>query len=59
MPVYQIKWCCIALNVFLPTHMSRRKFSNPLIDISKLQNDQLLKAKSLLSTLEKKFHELH
>lgn len=59
MPVYQIKWCCIALNVFLPTHLSRRKFSNPLIDISKLQNDQLSKAKSLLSTLEKKFHELH
>ena len=59
LPIYQIKWCCIVLNIFLPTHLNRRLFSNPLIDIQQLQNEQLLIAQSLLSLLEKKFHELH
>ena len=54
LPVYKIKWCCIALNVYLPAHLSRRQFSNPLIDIASLQTDQLSKAQTILSNLQKK-----
>jgi thiamine kinase-like enzyme len=57
--VYKIKWCCIALNVYLPTHLSRRQFSNPLSDIPGLQADQLSKAKTILSNLQKKSYEIH
>jgi thiamine kinase-like enzyme len=59
LPVYKIKWCCIALNVYLPAHLSRRQFSNPLLDVSGLQSDQLSKAKTILSNLQKKSYELH
>ena len=59
LPVYKIKWCCIALNVYLPAHLSRRQFSNPLIDIVGLQTDQLSKAKTILLNLQKKNYELH
>ena len=59
MPAYQIKWCCIALNVFLPAHLSRRQFSNPLLDVSSLKAEQLAKAKTLLTKLQKKNYELH
>jgi hypothetical protein len=27
-PLYQVKWCCILLNEFLPTAVERRKFSD-------------------------------
>lgn len=46
--VYQIKWCCIALNVFIPVHLQRRRFANPDLDIAVLKNAQLAKAKTLL-----------
>ena len=59
MPVYQIKWCCIALNVFLPAHLSRRQFSSPLLDVSILKAEQLAKAQILLTKLQKKNYELH
>ena len=59
MPVYQIKWCCIALNVFLPAHLSRRQFSSPLLDVSSLKAEQLAKAKILLTKLQKKNYELY
>lgn len=59
MPVYQIKWCCIALNVFLPAHLSRRQFSSPSLDVSILQAEQLAKAKILFTKLQKKSYELH
>jgi hypothetical protein len=59
MPVYQIKWCCIALNVFLPAHLSRRQFSSPLLDVSSLKAEQLAKAKILLTKLQNKNYELH
>lgn len=29
-PLFQIKWCCILLNDFLPIAASRRQFSNPI-----------------------------
>ncbi len=46
-PVYQVKWCCIALNVFVPTHMARRKFANPDLDVSSAKRVQLAKATHL------------
>jgi hypothetical protein len=43
-PVYRVKWCCIALNVFLPTNIARRQFANPNLDVSTLKRAQLAKA---------------
>lgn len=50
-PVYQVKWCCIALNVFLPTHLARRQFANPGMDTGLLQRQQVAKAQSILQSL--------
>ena len=58
-PVYQIKWCCIALNVFLPVHMARRKFANLGLDEVKLKQEQLVKAKKILQTIQGPCHGLH
>jgi Phosphotransferase enzyme family len=57
-PVYQIKWCCIALNVFLPVHLARRQFSNPTLDIVALKRAQIAKAKNLLKSLHRLHHGL-
>ena len=51
-PVYGIKWCCIALNVFHPIHLARRRFANPGLDEQELKRNQLGKAARLLDTLE-------
>lgn len=50
--VYQVKWCCIALNVFLPAHLNRRRFANPNLDVNDIKKDQLAKAGSLIQNLE-------
>jgi hypothetical protein len=50
-PVYQVKWCCIALNVFLPHHLARRKFANGQMDVSLLQRAQLNKVERLMKSL--------
>ena len=44
LPVYQTKWCCIMLNDFLPSGSQRRLFSNPGLDDSRRQKEQLEKA---------------
>jgi hypothetical protein len=49
-PVYQVKWCCIALNIFLPVHLARRKFANPYLDVFDLKRSQLSKAQSIIQT---------
>jgi hypothetical protein len=46
-PLYQIKWCCIALNVFLPVDLVRRKFANSFLDENTIKQAQLFKAESL------------
>lgn len=51
-PVYQIKWCCIALNVFIPANLARRQFANPSLNVSDLKLVQLEKAQLLLAQLE-------
>ena len=43
-PAYKIKWCCIAMNIFLPVNLTRRKFANPLINEAELKSSQLNKA---------------
>jgi hypothetical protein len=58
-PVYQVKWCCIALNVFLPVHLARRKFANPALDEAALKKAQLAKAKIILQSLRASCHGLH
>jgi hypothetical protein len=58
-PVYQIKWCCIALNVFLPVHVARRKFANPDLDERSMKRVQLAKAKSLFQSMDTLNHGLH
>jgi thiamine kinase-like enzyme len=50
--LYQIKWCCIALNIFLPIHLARRRFSNPLLDVTAIKTLQLEKVALLIQNLE-------
>lgn len=54
-PIYQIKWCCIALNIFLPYHLERRKFANKNLNLIELQRNQLIKAKKILGLLESEY----
>jgi hypothetical protein len=58
-PVYQIKWCCIALNVFLPVNLARRKFANPALDEKALKQSQLAKAVNLFQSTRVPSHGLH
>ena len=58
-PVYQIKWCCIALNVFLPVNLARRKFANPALDEKALKQSQLAKATHLFQSTRVPNHGLH
>lgn len=48
LPVYQIKWCCIMMNEFLPTSEARRKFSLGEANDQKTKQAQLDKAHTLL-----------
>lgn len=58
-PAYQIKWCCIALNVFLPVHLARRKFANPNLDEAALKYAQLSKARQLFQSIQVTTDGLH
>lgn len=46
--VYRIKWCCIALNIFIPVNLARRQFANPNLNVGELKKAQLLKVEGLL-----------
>lgn len=50
-PVYRVKWCCIALNVFHPVHLARRKFADPALDETELKTAQLAKAEQLFQSI--------
>lgn len=50
--VYQIKWCCIALNIFIPDNLKRRQFANPDLDVTQLKRAQLEKTRYLIEKLE-------
>ena len=47
-PMFQIKWCCIIMNEFLPEIAKRRIFSNPELNTEESKYRQLTKAKSIL-----------
>lgn len=49
--VYQVKWCCIALNIFIPVNLARRRFANPELNVVDLKRTQLAKAESLLQKI--------
>jgi hypothetical protein len=48
LPVYQIKWCCIVLNAFLPEAQARRQFSSADQHPEHQPGLQLSKARALL-----------
>ena len=51
-PVYQIKWCCILLNDFLPLGRARRRFARSAADPDLRKAEQLEKARRALGHLE-------
>jgi hypothetical protein len=51
-PVYQIKWCCILLNDFLPLGRTRRLFARGAADPEQRKAEQLVKARRALDELE-------
>ena len=51
LPVFQIKWCCIILNDFLPDSARRRRFANPGFDENERKRTQLAKAVRLFDSI--------
>ncbi len=51
LPVYQLKWCCILLNEFLPPGGARRRFGANEADDAR-QREQLIKVRAALSVVE-------
>jgi len=51
LPVFQVKWCCIILNEFLPESAQRRKFADPSVNQQQRQRIQLDKAIALLKVV--------
>ncbi len=50
-PLYQIKWCCIVLNDFLPADAARRRFARGGLSPARNKARQLAKAEALLDRL--------
>jgi hypothetical protein len=46
LPLYQIKWCCIILNHFLPVGNQRRRFAMSSADLEEQKSFQLEKARN-------------
>jgi hypothetical protein len=51
-PMFQVKWCCIILNEFLPAGARRRNFANPGIDAEQRKQRQLAKAKNFFELIQ-------
>lgn len=51
LPLFQIKWCCIMLNEFVPGAAERRRFANPGQDEAAARARQLDKAGNLLASI--------
>ena len=51
LPVYQLKWCCILLNDFLPVGGQRRRFAGSTVDQEERKAKQLQKARQALQNL--------
>lgn len=52
LPLYKIKWACIAMNIFIPVNLERRMFSNPNLDIINYKEEQIQKAKNILNNIQ-------
>lgn len=50
-PVFQIKWCCIILNDFIPEFAQRRRFADPGFDEAAARQRQLEKARQLYASI--------
>ena len=50
LPVYEVKWCCILLNDFLPAGEYRRNFSNPNLDWNARLEQQIQKCHAFFDT---------
>ena len=50
-PLFQLKWCCIMLNEFVPGAAERRRFANPQQDEAAARARQLDKAGALLASI--------
>lgn len=55
LPVYQVKWCCIILNAFLPVGGSRRDFAHGPQDIQAARRQQLAKAERVLEGIQPQY----
>jgi thiamine kinase-like enzyme len=51
LPVYQVKWCCIMLNDFLPAGSARRRFADTATDQEARKAQQLQKARVALQRI--------
>ncbi|HYS85746.1 MAG TPA: phosphotransferase [Bradyrhizobium sp.] len=51
LPVFQLKWCCIVMNDFLPALVQRRRFADPARDETRRKHVQLEKARRLLQLI--------
>ena len=52
LPLFKIKWACIAMNIFIPVNLERRLFSNPNLDIKNYKGGQIQKAKNILNKIQ-------
>lgn len=50
LPAFQIKWCCIMLNEFLPTVAQRRQFADPASSLEQRQRRQLDKTEQFFQS---------
>ena len=51
-PVYQIKWCCIMMNMFLPLGRRRRGFAGNEAQLETIKQGQLRKAEHALALMD-------
>ena len=52
LPLFKIKWACIAMNIFIPVNLERRLFSNPNLDITNYKEEQIQKANKILNNIQ-------
>ena len=52
LPIFQIKWCCIMLNEFLPDAARRRQFANPTTDPEQRKRMQLIKTERFFNSIQ-------
>ena len=59
-PLFGLKWCLILLNEFLKDNLNRREFANHQdLDISKLHDEQLIKARQMNNKVDKLYNLLN